>query len=109
MGVLPSTEGSSAVGGVSAGSYFRFLRWVILMNLNLALVWAGFVTIPLLLDPMEGNPFEGFTVGGFISGEGTDQRALSGLALSCLVLSGLVLSCPVLSCLVLSWGASRAQ
>ena len=49
------------------------------MNLNLALVWAGFVTIPLLLDPMEGNPFEDFTISGFISGEGLSASRLWAL------------------------------
>ena len=77
LDALRSIEGNFGSG---VGCYFRFLRWVILLNLNLAFVWFGFVIIPWLLDPPSGdNPFSGLTFGGVLTGDGLEDTCESSV------------------------------
>jgi len=62
--------------GSGVGSYFRFLRWVILLNLCLALLWLGFVVIPWVLDPPEGEGVAYFNLVAWFTGNGLEATWL---------------------------------
>lgn len=59
--------------GSGVGSYFRFLRWVILLNLCLALLWLGFVILPWVLDPPEGEEAAYLNIFAWLTGNGLEK------------------------------------
>lgn len=61
--------------GSGVGSYFRFLRWIMLLNLVLGFIAFGLLIYPQMMDSTEGNinPVTDITPGALLTGKGLEK------------------------------------